>query len=467
MVARSLEDLVRASKSITAILYNQQTGPNVYPGVPPEYTNWRDEQRAWQETCVLFNQSYHMVELVVEGRDASKLLSHLAYNTFKGFTVGKAKQFAPCSYDGYIIGDVILFYVAENQFVMVGRAPAINWVEYHAATGGYDVRTERDERTAARKDPSRRRSYRFQVQGPNAMKVIAKAIGRSVPEVKFFNMDKLTIAGRTMWALRHGMAGQPGLELFGPWDEGEEVRQALIEAGKDYGMRLVGGRAYSSNTVESGWIPSPLPAVYTGAAMKAYREWLPADAYEGKTSIGGSFYSDRIEDYYFTPWDVGYGNFVKFDHDFIGRDALEKISGKTHRKKVTLALNDDDVLRVVGSAFREDGRRNKFIEFPSAVYSMHPYDTVLANGKPAGLSTWISYTANEGKMLTLAVLDAEYSTPGTEVTLVWGEPGGGSAKPLVERHVQTEIRGIVSPVPYAQAARTGYADGWRTKALAS
>ena len=141
MEARSLEDLVRASKSVTAILYNQQTGPNVYPGVPPEYTNWRDEQRAWQETCVLFNQSYHMVELVVEGRDASKLLSHLAYNTFKGFTVGKAKQFAPCSYDGYIIGDVILFYVAENQFVLVGRAPAINWVEYHAATGGYDVRT--------------------------------------------------------------------------------------------------------------------------------------------------------------------------------------------------------------------------------------------------------------------------------------------------------------------------------------
>jgi glycine cleavage system aminomethyltransferase T len=288
-----------------------------------------------------------------------------------------------------------------------------------------------------------------------------------VPEVKFFNMDRLTIAGRTTWALRHGMAGQPGLELFGPWDDGEEVRQALIEAGKDYGMRLVGGRAYSSNTVESGWIPSPLPAVYSGAAMKAYREWLPAEGYEGKTSIGGSFYSDRIDDYYFTPWDLGYGNFVKFDHDFVGREALEKMAGKTHRKKVTLALNDDDVLRVMGSAFKEPRQRAKFMEFPSAVYSMHPYDTVLAKGKAAGVSTWISYTANEGKMLTLAVMDAEFATPGMEVTLVWGEPGGGSAKPLVERHVQTEVRGVVSPVPYSQVARTGYADGWRTKALAS
>jgi syringate O-demethylase len=242
------------------------------------------------------------------------------------------------------------------------------------------------------------------------------------------------------------------------------VRQALIAAGNDYGMRLVGGRAYSSNTVESGWIPSPLPAVYTGESMKKYREWLPADGYEGKTSIGGSFYSDRIDDYYFTPWDLGYGNFVKFDHDFIGREALQKHAGKTHRKKVTLALNDDDVLRVISSAFKEEGQRNKFVEFPSAVYSMHPYDTVLAKGKPAGISTWISYTANEGKMLTLAVMNAEQSAPGTEVSLVWGEPGGGSAKPGVERHIQTEIRGIVSPVPYAEVARTAYADSWRTKA---
>jgi syringate O-demethylase len=466
MTVSNLEDLLRGSESVTALLYNQQMGANVFPGVPPEYTNWRDEQRAWQETCVLFNQSYHMVELVIEGRDAFKLLSHLGYNSFEGFIVGKAKQFAPCNYDGYVIGDVILFNVAENKFEMVGRAPAINWVRFHAKTGGYDVRLELDERTAARKDPSRRRSYRFQVQGPNAMKVIEKATGRPAPDVKFFNMVKLTIADKTMWALRHGMVGQPGLELFGPWDEGEAVHRALVVAGREYGMRLVGGRAYSSNTLESGWIPSPLPAVYTGAAMKPYREWLPADGYEGKASIGGSFYSDRVEDYYFTPWDLGYGHIVKFDHDFIGREALEKMVGKKHRKKVTLALNSDDVSRVIGTAFQERDR-NKYMDFPSAVYAMHPYDKVLANGKTAGMSTWVGYSSNYGKMLTLAIMNAEHSNPGTAVTLVWGEAGGGSAKPTVERHVQTEIRAVVAPVPYAEAARQSYAEGWRTKALAS
>ncbi len=72
-------------------------------------------------------------------------------------------------------------------------------------------------------------------------------------------------------------------------------------------MRLSGARAYSSNTLESGWIPSPLPAIYTGASLKAYREWLPANGYEATASLGGSFYSDNIEDYYFSPWDMAYG----------------------------------------------------------------------------------------------------------------------------------------------------------------
>jgi hypothetical protein len=54
------------------------------------------------------------------------------------------------------------------------------------------------------------------------------------------------------------------------------------------------------------------------------------------------------------------------------------------------------------------------------------------------------------------MVDAEQSEPGTEVTLVWGEEGGGSAKPVVERHVQTEIRATVGPAPYAEVVRTSY-----------
>jgi syringate O-demethylase len=65
-------------------------------------------------------------------------------------------------------------------------------------------------------------------------------------------------------------------------------------------------------------------------------------------------------------------------------------------------------------------------------------------------------------MLSLAILDTEHSDVGGEVTLVWGEEGGGSSKPTVERHRQIEIRAIISPVPYSKVARETYAEGWRT-----
>jgi syringate O-demethylase len=315
---RSLEDVLADSAvGPVELLRNAKTGPNIYPGVPPEFTNWRDEQLAWQHSCVLFNQSYHMADLAVEGLDALKLLSYLAVNSFETFGVDKAKHFVPCSPVGYVIGDVILFGLAENQFNLVGRAPALNWVTYHAETGDYDVQLELDQRSALRTD-GRRRSYRFQVQGPSAMSVIEKVLGTEPPDLRFFHMTGVTIAGKPVRALRHGMAGQPGLELFGPWEDEEAVREALVSAGEEFGLRQVGGRAYSSNTLESGWIPSPLPAVYSGESMKTYREWLPATGYEANASLGGSFTSDEIDDFYFTPWDLGYGSYVKFDHDFIG-----------------------------------------------------------------------------------------------------------------------------------------------------
>ena len=460
MSQRSLEDLLASVANPVELLRNSQAGPNVYPGVPAEYTNWRDEQQAWQRTCVLFNQSYHMADLAVTGPDALRLLSDLAVNSFDGFAVDRAKHFVPCTPDGYVIGDVILFALAESTFNLVGRAPALNWITYHAETGPYDVEVELDQRSALRTD-GRRKSYRFQVQGPNAMSVIEKALGATPPELRFFTMTTVTIAGKTVRALRHGMAGQPGWELFGPWDDGDAVLEALLAAGEEFGMRQVGGRAYSSNTLESGWIPSPLPAVYSGKSLKAYREWLPAAGYEGRASLGGSFESASIEDYYFTPWDLGYGNYVKFDHDFIGRDALQAMADDPHRQKVTLALDDDDVTRTIGMMFRKTDRA-KFIDWPSAVYAMHPFDRVTLDGETVGVSTWVGYSANEGKMLTLAVLDAEHAEPGTEVTFVWGEEDGGTSKPTVERHEQTEIRAVVSPVPYVETVRTSYAPGgWR------
>ena len=307
-----------------------------------------------------------------------------------------------------------------------------------------------------------RRQYRFQVQGPNAAKILNKINGGPIPDVKFFTMDSIHIQGRRVRCLRHGMAGEPGLELWGPYAEGEEIRDAILEAGREFGLVPVGSRAYASNTLESGWIPSPLPAVYRGEKMRKYREWLPAGGYEGTASIGGSFASDRIEDYYLTPYELGYGPFVKFDHDFIGREALERLSREPQRKKVTLAWNGEDMARIFASLFVPGGETCKFFDLPIANCAAASYDKLTLGGKTVGLSMFAGYSCNERRALSLGVVDPDVQI-GDELMLSWGEEHGGTRKPTVERHRQVEIRVEVAPVPYARDAREGYAKGWRTR----
>ena len=462
MSSKNLEELLQAAGNPVNMLRNSQIGAYVYPVVPSEFSNWRNEQRAWRETAVLFDQSHHMANLYVEGPDALKLLSHLATNSFAKFPVDRAKQFAPCSYDGYVIGDGILFHLEENRLVFVGRAPAANWIQFHAQTGGYDVKTEMDERSPSnpRAKAVIRSCYRFEIQGPNAPQILDKLNGGPVPEIKFFNMGQIQIAGRPVRALRHGMAGAPGLEVWGPYEEREEIRAAIVAAGNDFGLREVGSRAYLTNAMESGWIPTPLPAIYTGEKMKAYRSWLPATSFEATCSIGGSFDSREIRDYYMTPYELGYGFFVKFDHDFIGREALEKIAKEPQRKKVTFAWNAEDVTKVFHSLF-EPGDPYKYIDFPNGNYSFFSYDKIVLHGRTVGVSMYAGYSFNERSILSLGVVDADVEI-GAEVELLWGDKDGGTSKPTVERHRQLAIRAVVSTAPYSKVARETYTGGWRS-----
>jgi len=466
MVQHSLEQLLAQSKDIVGLLRNSQIGAYVYPVVPTEFGNFRTEQAAWRDLAVLFDQTHHMAEITIRGPDALKLCSRLTINSFKGFEPGKAKQMVPLSHDGYVIGDGILFYLGQDELLFVGRAPTVNWIEFHAETGGWKVQTVRDDRSPSHPygRAVTRRHYRYQIQGPRANEVLQAINGGPVPEIKFFNLGYINIKGRQVRALRHGMAGAPGLELWGPYEERDEIRDELIRKGTDHGLVVVGARTYSSNTLESGWIPSPLPAVYTGEKMKPYREWLPAQGYEGTASIGGSYVSANIEDYYLTPHAMGYGPFIKLDHEFIGREAVEKMAAeqRPQRKKVTFEWNAEDLAGVLGSILDRDTLPCKFFDLPNANYASSSYDRVSRNGQTVGLSMFTGYSHNERCGLSLGVVDADVNV-GDVLTLTWGEENGGTRKPTVERHRQQDVRVMVAPTPYSRDARETYHQGWRTR----
>ena len=449
-MTESLSAAIARVGSPVELLRNAQSRPTIFP-VTPEFTNWRSEQLSWRTSVALLDQSHHMTDLFISGPDALKLLSDTGVNSFASFQVDNAKQFVAVNHEGFLIGDAILFYLAENTFDLVGWFMVLDWVQYIGETGDYDVTFERDANSLMRAPGQNPTYYRYEIQGPHALALMEKVTGAPVPPTRFFHMATFTIDGLEVRSLRHGMAGQPGFELFGPWEEGEQVRNALIAAGGEFVRVLAGSAAYSSARLEAAWVPSPLPAIFTGEGTAEYLEWLPANR---AGSLAGSFVSDDIEDYYLTPYDLGYGRSVAFDHDFIGREALEAHAAGELRTKVTLVWNPEDVSAAQRSLY-EPGTPAKYIDFPKARYGVYQVDRVLVAGKDVGISHDAGYITGARGFASLASVEAAHAATGTEVTVVWGE-SPNSTKPGVEPHRQIEIRATVYPAPYSSFARENY-----------
>lgn len=448
MTVGSLEAHLATFSSPVEMLRNNPSGPHPFP-MRPEYSNWRDEQAAWAQTAVVFDQGHHMTDVNFRGPDVYRLLSDVGVNSFRGFGKDRSKQFVACNNDGHVIGDAILFGLDEEEVSLVGPPMVSRWVEYQAATGGYDVAVRRDEMSLI--NTAGRRFFRYQLQGPHSLEITARAAAGTLPEIGSFRIGGFSIAGKPVRALNHSMTRKSGLEIWGAWADGPAVLERILEVGGDLGLVQAGGIAYSTTALESGWLGAVhVPAIYSGTSLRPYREWVAADTLEATGSIGGSFVSDRIEDYYVTPFALGYGRIVKFDHDFIGRAALERMATEPQRRKVWLRWNSDDVGRVMSSSFFDGGtERAKYLAAPYSTYATYPADAVRIGDQLVGISTRTGYTVNVGSWFSLAMIDEQYAADGTHVVLVWGEDGGGTDKPTVELHAQTEIRAVVSTTPLA------------------
>jgi glycine cleavage system aminomethyltransferase T len=423
-----------------------------FPVLQPEYTSWQEEQEAWKKTVVLYDQSFHMTDVYFDGPGVRQLFSDVVVNSFATFGVGKAKQLVACNDDGHLVGDAILFGWPDRRVSLVGGLFLQNWVQSHAERGGYDVEITRDESAVVNK--GQRLLFRYQIQGPVAQQVAEKAAGGPIDRIKFFNIGEFTIAGVPVRALNHTMTGIPGqemtgLEITGPADRRDAVLEALLRAGEEFGLRQGGAVSYSTTALESGWWGTYVPAVYTGEGARDHREWLRGAGWEGSASLGGSFVSDDIRDYYLTPWDFGYDRVVRFDHEFTGRSALEQRSDGPHRRKVWLIWNDDDVARVMAASLFGGEKRAKYLTLPQGGYVTLQYDEVRAGDRLVGLSSRSGYTVNIGHVASLAVIDEAEVRDGAEVTVTWGEPGGGASRPTTERHVQTTVRAMISTQPTA------------------
>src|SRR5271165_664498 len=112
MSASTLQEVLDNAGNTVELLRNSQLGAFIYPVVPAE-----------------------LVNLFISGSDALRLLSDTGINSMANFPVDSAKQFVPVSPDGGVIGDGILFHLADEEFLFVGRAPVANWLTFQGGRG--------------------------------------------------------------------------------------------------------------------------------------------------------------------------------------------------------------------------------------------------------------------------------------------------------------------------------------------
>ena len=222
MAQKNLEDVLKSAGNPVDMLRNSQIGAYVYPVVPPSSRNWRDEQRAWRETCRAVRPVAPHGRALRRGSRRAEAAARTWRSTASRISPSnRAKQFVPCSYDGYVIGDGILFHLDENKLRV--RRPR--------ADGELDPVPRRDRRLQRRRSikddrspvatrrarRSSARHYRYPDPGPERREGHREAERRPDAGHQVLQHGRRsTIAGRKVRALRHGMAGAPGPRDLGP-----------------------------------------------------------------------------------------------------------------------------------------------------------------------------------------------------------------------------------------------------------
>ncbi|MBR1177139.1 aminomethyltransferase family protein [Bradyrhizobium sp. KB893862 SZCCT0404] len=405
----------------------------------PEYTDWIDESESWKRGCYLGEWSF-LDELHVSGPQALQLFSDFAVNSFAKFAIGQAKHIICCNQDGKIIGEGILMRLGVEAFEFQALGPVTPWLEYQLRKGRYDAEWQ-----------YRVSKFKFQVQGPSSVEVLEKLVGPRLRDVRFMHQHTFQVAGHATLFLRQGMAGEIGFELQGPLVHARDVRKAILAAGSEVGIRRLGSRTAMINHLEACFptvTHDYLPAVCEPNEREFYEDLLQRErvgildfrkwTLDGCLKVTGSFEADQVSAWYRSPVEFGWSKNVKFDHDFYGRAALEREIANPRRKIMTLIWNADDCREVQGSLFRAGSEPYDFMDMPRQQRFSMDANSVLAGEKEVGVATSRSFSYTFRQMMSHCVIDLDMSAVGTEVEVVWGNPG----------RRQKRIRATVAPSPY-------------------
>ena len=368
--------------------------------------------------------------VLVEGPDALKLFSDLSVNSLNNLVGGRARHLIMCNQDGKCIINGLIFDRGDGTYYWQHHA---EWPMFNMIKGGYQCKMT----------PTK--FYGLQLAGPTSVHIIEKLCGESIRDIDFMRFRTIRICDHDVLCIRQNMAGEIGYELEGPYEYHDEMIAAIMEAGKEFGVRRLGWRSVFMNHLEAGISQTDyVPAIY-GEDTKDFLAWLietRGEEFAYRFRISGSFESDCVEDWYRSPYEQGWGPFVNFNHDFVGSEALKAEAADPKRAWVSLEWNAEDIIDVYASLMR-GGPHYDYMDLPKHFVETVDADMVMKGETLVGLATSRGFSYYFRKMISHCVIDIAYAEPGTEVEVIWGQPG----------HLQKRIRAIVHHSPYKQDRR--------------
>jgi glycine cleavage system aminomethyltransferase T len=333
--------------------------------------------------------------------------------------------------------DGVIIRTADDEFITYWLQP---YIAYALQKGSYDAPGE--DITG--------RVFLFQVAGPRSLEALERASGDDLHDIKFMHHRTSRISGIEVRILRMGMAGTLAYEVHGAIEGAQDVYRAIFSAGKEYGMRKLGQVAYMMNHTEDGFPQAyyhfPYPW-YEDPGFAEYLDTQGGNRFGTNAEFRGSVGPDPTL-HYRNPVELGWAGMVKFDHDFVGRKALETMVANPKRRMVTLEWSIEDVVDIYASQFRDEEPyppmdRPNDVYYESARAHVYHADQVLKDGKLVGISSGRSISQFYRKMLSLCSIDIEFSTIGTDLTVLWGDPGTR----------QKQVRAKVARFPYLNENR--------------
>jgi glycine cleavage system aminomethyltransferase T len=403
--------------------YLQRFGQDAF--MPAVFTGPEDELLACRKTAWLGCQLNMSPVYDVFGPDAIEFLNSVCVNRdFGKMKDGSSRHAIICNEKGQMVSEGVILKNAES-FRTYWLAPVIaTLVE----------RSKLNVRGAWIID-----EYFFQIDGPKSLEIIEKASQTNIHDLKFAQNKSIRIAGHDVRIHRLGMSGALAYEFHGPSTDADEVYTAVREAGKEFGIRPLGCVHYCMNHTPGGYpnqhIHYSFPFFESGYDTPDYKQWV-------HNHLGSCQGDDGC--YYVTPFDVSWDYLIDFNHDFIGKSALQKIASEPRNRCVTLEWNADDA----GDVFASRSRGKDVIPYDHidnlrdgaepGHWTDLTVDKVLIDNSMIGRTSGRVYDYYYKKTLSLAFLKEKYAKEGTDVVVLWGRPGTP----------QKEIRATVARFPY-------------------